>query len=207
MNRLNKFFLFGLFSILMLLACGKEEHTEQDDSNTANKITDVKKSSDAENSIYQFNGEWTNSQNEKMKLKDLEGKVQLVAMVFTHCGFACPRMIDNIKQVEKELPGKIKDKIGFVLVTFDVERDTPEKLRKYASEKHLDSHWTLLHGDEEQVRTLSMLLDVQYNELSGGMFNHSNILTILDQYGNISKQFEGLDINSKEVLNVIEQLN
>lgn len=210
MKRFIQFFALGLVLAGGLAACSKHEEKSEHGACCQKKDSDKKgatvMSQNTGNSIYQLTGDWTNAQNQKVELSQLKGKVQLVAMVFTHCGYACPRMVDNIKNIRQQLPEAIRNKVGVVLVSFDVARDTPERLKEYAAEKQLDNNWTLLHGDEEQVRTLSMLLHVQYDRLDDGSFNHSNILTVLDENGNISKQLEGLDIDSKNVANAIEQL-
>lgn len=191
-----------------LFSCDKAEvsnHSCCTKENSAQKTTNVNVNSD-KNSLYQLPGTWVNQQNEEVQLDQLKGKIRLVAMVFTHCGYACPRMVHNMKAVEKALPANLRDKVGYVLVSFDPERDTPERLEEYAEQNHLDPKWTLLHGDEGQVRIFSMLLQLQYSQLPDGNFNHSNILTILDEQGAIVKQFEGLDTNTENVLETIGQL-
>jgi protein SCO1/2 len=194
----------GLFS-----ACSKHEvkteHACCQKPGTEKSMVSDKKVNNS-NSIYQLTGEWTNQFNEKMTLKQLDGKVQLVAMIFTHCGYACPKMVGNMKAIEKQLPDQLKDKVGFVLITFDTERDTPKQLKKYAIQKQLDDNWVLLHGKSNQVRVLSMLLQIQYNQLPNGDFSHSNILTILDEQGAIAKQIEGLDTDTESALETIGQL-
>lgn len=209
MKRYLKFFALGLLLAGTFAACNKHEVKSEHGACCHKEGSEAKAmalSTNPENSIYQLNGKWTNAQNQQMELSQLKGKIQLVAMVFTHCGYACPRMVDNIKNIEQQLPEAIRKKVGVVLVSFDVERDTAERLKQYASEKQLDHSWTLLHGNEEEVRTLSMLLHVQYDKLNDGSFNHSNILTVLDEKGNIAKQLEGLDIDSKNVAEAIEHL-
>jgi protein SCO1/2 len=68
----------------------------------------------------------------------------------------------------------------------------------------LGSNWTLLHGTPDEVRLMSMLLNVQYIPLQGGGFNHSNIITILDETGSIYKRIEGLDISVTQAVKEIE---
>lgn len=201
----------GCFLLAALISsCAKHEvNTEHNCCKKPNGSTEAKLSEEAtnkNNSIYQLTGEWTNQFNEKVTLKQLEGKAQVVAMIFTHCAYACPKMVDNMKAIEKQLPAELKDKVGFVLITFDTERDTPERLKRYAAQKQLNDNWTLLHGTSNEVRILSMLLQIQYNQLPNGNFNHSNVLTILDKNGAIAKQIEGLDTDTESALETIGQL-
>lgn len=156
-------------------------------------------------SIYQLPGNWTNQDGHAEPLEALKGKVQITAMIFTHCGYACPRMVDNMKAIENRLPPSVRAKTGFVLISFDSEQDTPAQLKSFANARQLDGNWTLLHGSENQVRELSMLLQLQYEKLPGGNFNHSNIITILDSGGSILKQIEGLNPDIRAIANTVSQ--
>ncbi len=158
----------------------------------------------SENSVYQLPGEWTSADLEKISLKEFRGKIQIVSMIYTSCGFACPRIVENMRDIKDQLPDNIKNNVGFLLTSFDTERDTPEKLAEYAAQRDLEEDWHLLHGNEMQVRTLSMLLDTQYDELGGGFFNHSNVITILDEGGVIIAQFKGLTPDINEIVKTIK---
>ena len=115
-------------------------------------------------SVYQLDGEWVNQDNQSIKLTDLKGKIQVVAMIFSSCKYACPKIVDDMKKIEKQIPEDKKNKIGFTLISFDVDRDTPEQLKKFSKEMKLNEHWNLLRSNEQQVRELSMLLDVKYEK-------------------------------------------
>ncbi len=159
-----------------------------------------------EASVYDLPGTWTDQNNNQASLESLNGKVQVVAMIYTHCGYACPRIIDNMKAIASRLPANEKDKVGFVLITFDPERDSPQQLKAYATVKQLDNHWTLLQGSPDQIRELSMLLDLQYAQQPDGNFSHSNAITVLDKQGIIVKRIEGLTINPAEAATAITAL-
>ena len=157
-------------------------------------------------SIYQLPGSWTDQDNRIFSLNRLKGKVQVVAMVFTHCGYACPRIVEEMETIEDSLQPSDKKYVGFVLVTFDSERDTPSELRKFVVQKHLDDRWELLHGNADQVRELSMLMDVKYQKLSDGNYSHSNTVVVLDKQGNIARHFDGLGENTGMAVSAIHQL-
>src|SRR6516164_2938673 len=44
-------------------------------------------------SLYQLESSWTRHDNQTISLKQLRGKVQLIAMIFTHCPSSCPRLV------------------------------------------------------------------------------------------------------------------
>jgi protein SCO1/2 len=126
-------------------------------------------------------------------------------MIFTHCTYACPRLTTDIKNVENKLKDE-DGKVNYLLVSFDAERDLPDTLKKYAKDAGLDENWTLLHGDEEVVRTLSVLLNVQFAKDAEGNFSHSNIISVLDKNGVLNFQKEGLGTDPVEISKTVKQL-
>lgn len=158
-----------------------------------------------QDSIYVVDGTWTNQQGHAFEIASLQGAPTAIAMIFTHCGHACPTMVANMKEAQNTLPSNLRDRVQWVLITFDVEHDTPDALARYAQNQRLDSQWTLLHGTEAQVRMISMLLGIQYTLLENGHYNHSNILTILDHNGAITQQFEGLEAQTQKVVQAIQR--
>lgn len=176
-------------------SCCQKEHTVAKQS-----------SSQRDESLYQLTGFWVDQHNQKVELRQLQGKWQIVAMIFTSCGYACPRIVDNMQAIENKLPPEIKKQVSFLLVSFDEKKDTPERLLGYAVNHRLDSTWTLLHGNAAQVRMLSMMLNVKYDLLPGGSFNHSNVITLLNEEGMVAKRFEGLDLNAENTTREIEAL-
>ena len=52
---------------------------------------------EAQSSIYRLPGKWTDQHNHNLELNQLKGKVQVIAMIFTHCAYACPRIVQDMK--------------------------------------------------------------------------------------------------------------
>lgn len=160
----------------------------------------------ADESLYQLGGEWRTQDGDTLQLSKLKGKIPVVSMIFTRCTFACPRIVADIKRIEKQVPADKKDQVVFVLVSFDSERDSPEKLKAFAKEMKLDDKWILLHGNPEEVRELSMLLDVKYKKQPDGSFSHSNVITLLDQNGSIAAHVEGLGTDPQALVSTLKEL-
>lgn len=196
----------ALFLSVLLFSCSKNDvQGKKENMDKTEKMISVQKENITQNSLYQLSGAWTNQYGKEVSLNQLSGKVQVTAMIFTHCGYACPKMVDNMKAIEEKLPQGLKKKVDFLLISFDSKNDTSARLNQYATQKQLDDSWTLLHGNADQVRMLSMLLQIQYAPLQGGGFNHSNAITILDKNGDISQRIEGLDINIDQAVNAIKE--
>jgi len=154
-------------------------------------------------SIYQLPGKWMDQHDRQFSLDELKGKVQLVAMIYTHCGYACPRIVADMRAIEDSLPAAEKSQVDFVLVSLDPERDTPAELRQFATQKQLDNRWELLHGGADQVRELSMLLDVRYQRLADGNYTHTNAIVVLDKQGDVVRRFDGLADNARKAVSSI----
>ena len=155
-------------------------------------------------SVYQLPGTWTTAGGDSLSLQQLRGKVQVVAMIFTHCGYACPKIVENMKDIQHQLADR--NSVGFVLVTFDMARDSLSRLRAFAKEENLNRHWTILKGTPQLTRQLSMLLDISYAPLPNGDYRHSNIITILDVEGQIAQRLEGLEIDPTAAAAAITKL-
>ncbi|WP_019948655.1 SCO family protein [Hymenobacter aerophilus] len=155
-------------------------------------------------SVFQLPDTFETQDKKPLHLPELAGKPTLLAMVFTNCGYACPRLTDDMKAIETRLAAD--GQINYALVSFDVARDSAAQLKKYATEKDLGKNWVLLRGSEEAVRTLSVLLNVQYEKAADGNFSHANKLIVLDKNGVPRFQQEGLGVNPDETIRQIKTL-
>jgi len=144
-------------------------------------------------SLYNLEGDWLDQAGVSSPLSSLGGRVQLVSMVYTNCSFSCPRIMADMKRIEGELSEDIRSRVGFVLVSIDPKRDTPDRLAAFAESSRLDpGSWTLLNGSAGQIRELAALLGVKYRADGDGEFAHSNIITVLDEQGEIAHQRTGI---------------
>ena len=157
-------------------------------------------------SIYLAEGKWDNQHGDSLRLGDLKGKIPVVSMVFTKCTFACPRIVGDMQAIEKQVPAGKKDKVVFVLISFDSERDHTSELAQFTRQMKLGNNWQVLHGDAESVRELSMLLDVKYKKQENGDFTHSSSIALLDTEGAIASRVEGLGADPGPIIKKIESM-
>jgi len=154
-----------------------------------------------EKSLYQLDSTWTNDSGSAINLASLKGRPQVVAMFFANCAYTCPLLVHNMKQIEAALPENVRTNVGFVLVSFDSERDTPAALHNYRLQHQLDSRrWTLLHGNPDDVLELGALLGVKFKKDAQGQFMHSNVITFLNSEGEIAFQETGLNLSPAHVV-------
>lgn len=198
MKRTKYFLLILLFTV----SCNEQKRSAFTNNDA---VSHNENSGPSDESIFVLTDTFTDQDNRHIQLEDFAGKPTLISMIFTKCNYACPRLTADVKAIEDEL-GKKAEGVNFVLVRFDTERDTPEQLKKFQKEMKLDDRFTLLHGDEDAVRTLSVLLDIQYQQNANGDFSHSNLITALDRDGKIVWQKEGINSNHTQTIATLKEL-
>lgn len=157
-------------------------------------------------SIYNLNSNWKNRHGQQAKLSELSGKVPVLAMVYTHCEHACPRILADMKRIRDALSDKALDETRFVIVSIDPERDTPQRLAQFASENNLtEEQWTLLNGGQGDILELAALLGVKYKRISDTDFTHSNMITVLNKKGEVVHQRKKLEDQQGAIVKAIEQ--
>lgn len=84
---------------------------------------------------------------------DMLGRVWVADFVFTSCADACPRLQSKMRRIqERLLPLEQGGNIGLLSITVDPERDTPEKLQKYAQAFGArPGMWRYLTGEQKEV--------------------------------------------------------
>jgi protein SCO1/2 len=151
-------------------------------------------------SLYQLDSTWFDDNGHALKLASLRGRPQVVCMFFANCQSACPVMVHKMKQIEQALPENLRTNVGFLLVSFDPERDTPAVLHDYRVRNDLAiGRWSLLRGAADDVLELAALLGVKFKK-ENGQFMHSNMLTVLNCEGEIAFQEIGLSLSPERVV-------
>jgi protein SCO1 len=197
-----KIIIFSLFTVL-LFSCSdmsnKSAFTGEAPTHNTEPVGTI-----SSESIYQLTDTFQTQDKKNVTLSSFAGKPTVVGMIFTHCTYACPRLTADIKNIEEKLKSE-NGKVNYLLVSFDSQRDLPEQLKKFAHANELDNNWSLLHGNENAVRTLSVLLNVQFEKDAEGNFSHSNIISVLDKNGILVFQKEGLSADPVEIIGTIKQ--
>ncbi|MFN8392168.1 MAG: SCO family protein [Bdellovibrionota bacterium] len=153
--------------------------------------TELEPSESTPDSIYQVDSQWTASDGRQLRLSELAGKPRLIALFYASCASACPAIVDAMQRVERDI--QAGDELGFILVTFDTDEDTPAVLAQYAAKRRLDrTKWSLLRGGEDDTRELAVLLGSKYKKLAPRSFAHSNLIALLDKDGRIVARAKSL---------------
>jgi len=158
----------------------------------------------SENSVYQLKSKWKTETGKNIMLKELKGKKQIMAMVFTNCTYACPLIVNDMKKIELQIK---RNDVNFLLISIDPKRDTPEALMQYAKNNKLDlKRWHLITGDENSISELAAVLGFKYKKEADGSFSHSNIINVLNEAGEVAYQHFGLNQDVQDVLGELNKI-
>jgi protein SCO1 len=179
--------LLGIASWALISSCPTRDRAPLTEA-----AQEVSAEPDAGQSIYNLTSQWTDQFGVTGELGSLKGRVQVIAMGYTNCSYACPRIIGAMKRIEAAVP-----EAGFVIVSIDPERDTPEHLLHFAEGARLDrERYTLLHGNDADLLELAAVLGVKFRKDEQGGFVHSSVITVLDANGVIvyrQDDFDGIE--------------
>ncbi|MCT9000338.1 SCO family protein [Chelativorans intermedius] len=132
-------------------------------------------------------------------LEGLRSKVVVLHFIYAGCPDVCPLHADRIGEVQEmvnETP--MKDRVQFVTITTDPERDTPEVLEGYGPVHGLDptTNWVFLTSGpdkpEDTTRKLAEKFGHKFIVSDGGYQTHSVVTHIIDQNGQWVANFHGL---------------
>jgi protein SCO1/2 len=158
-------------------------------------------------SLHQVPTNWINQNSESLQIKNFAGQPLILAMFYGKCTETCPMLIQRTWKLYSSLSEETQEKINVLAVSFDYKNDSPEALKEYAEYEQLDlPGWHFVTADQTDIRQLATLLGVQYRERSDGHFDHSNLITVLDKFGNINHRIEGIIGDLVDDIKFIESL-
>jgi protein SCO1/2 len=120
------------------------------------------------------------------KLK--ENKIVLMYFGFLSCPVACPTTLSSMSAVFKELPKAKLDKLSFVYIDLDPERDSIEKIKEYVSYFHPKIVPISLGLDELGQFTSAFgiaFMKVPLKSAMGYTIDHSTDIIVLSPNGDI----------------------
>jgi len=157
-------------------------------------------------SIFDLESKWITQSKDSISFKDLSDKITVAAMVFTHCGSACPRIVADMQRIEKALSPAELQQVQFLLISMDPARDTPERFVEFSEKHQLNDNWLGISANDNATMEIANVLNVRVKRLSDGGFDHSNAIHLIDKNGNIAFQQNGLAQEPDEMIEKIKNL-
>ncbi|MDC7682602.1 SCO family protein [Asticcacaulis sp. BYS171W] len=115
----------------------------------------------------------------------LNKKWTAVFFGFTYCPDICPLTLQTLDQAKKKL-GKDGDKLQFVFITVDPERDTPEALKAYLSSGGFPQGVIGLTGTPDQIAAVAKAYRATYEKVGEGKdytMNHTSVIYLMNPKG------------------------
>jgi len=112
---------------------------------------------------------------------DLKGKSTVMYFGYTFCPEVCPTTLTDLAQW-MQMIGQDADRLNYVFVTVDPERDTPKVMHDYVSA--FDPRIRGLTGTSEQIAKVTKEYGVYYKRIptsdGGYVMDHSAVLYMMD---------------------------
>jgi protein SCO1/2 len=84
----------------------------------------------------------------------IKDKVFVISFLFTSCRDICPLAVARLAQAQQKLGDRMGRDVFFYSISIDPERDTPERLKKYAETFGAGPGWTFLTGAPEDIKLI-----------------------------------------------------
>jgi protein SCO1/2 len=124
---------------------------------------------------------------QRFQLSELDGQVVIMFFGYTSCPDVCPVTLTDFLRIRSKL-GNQAEKVSFVFVTVDPERDTPERMNKYLT--NFDPAIIGLTGERAELESVWSSYGVYEAKVDGGsednyLVDHSSRIYVIDADGNL----------------------
>jgi protein SCO1/2 len=107
-----------------------------------------------------YDFELTDHNGRPAKLSQYRGKTVFFAFGFTHCPSICPATLAHFVAIKEALPADVRDKVQFLFVSVDPQRDSPERLKEWVT--FFDPDFIGLTGDTTKLRGIAYKYKATY---------------------------------------------
>lgn len=158
---------------------------------------------------------FTDENGERLTNEDLRGSLTLYNFTYTDCGEGCLATGPVMKDVQEMVAGMDTGGIPFqqVTVSFDPERDTPERLLNYAESLDADrSTWHFATGEPTRLKNvIGGGFSAFYNKEDDGDFKFDPMFVLVDGWGIIRAKYRTgapeLEIIERDINMIVEEAN
>jgi len=129
--------------------------------------------------------ELTTHEGKRLSSAELAGTPFALFFGFTHCPDVCPTTMLELSNAMKAL-GADADRMRFLFVSVDPERDTPEQLKLYLS--NFDPRITGLVGTPQEIAAVAKAYRAIYEKVptkDGYTYNHTALVYLMGRDGRL----------------------
>jgi protein SCO1/2 len=104
----------------------------------------------------------------------VKGKIVIISFIYTSCTDICPLTTARMAQLEEKLGDMVGRDVFILSMTVDPERDTPQRLKEYATAFRTGPGWSFVTGKPEDIRAINY----KFGERSQILSEHRNEMVI-----------------------------
>lgn len=128
------------------------------------------------------------TEGRRVQIADLRGKAVLVGFVYTTCGGVCPATTHRMYRAQEALrdAGLWGERVEFVSISLDPERDSSAVLRRYAEvyDANLES-WHFVTGAKARVDRVIADWGMWARVNAQGVLDHPSRIFLVDPAGRV----------------------
>ena len=161
----------------------------------------------------------TNHEGKKFTFADYRGKALAITFIYRECPLPefCIKMSSQFADIANRVASDsdAKDKIRLLSISFDPERDTPEKLKQYGlgylgkDAKDDLTVWNLAVGTDNEVRAVADFFGLKYETDAADktQINHSLVTAVIAPDGKVTRIFSGGRWTPDDLLGELKNLS
>jgi protein SCO1/2 len=129
----------------------------------------------------------------------MDGGVWVVDFFYTTCPGPCPALTSRLSALHRQFAAN--PRVGFLSISSNPEKDTPEVLKLYADKFGADARWRFLTGDKAQIFSVAnegFKMGLTEGAADGEPVTHGTRLLLVDAEGWVRGIYEGVGEQSDE---------
>ncbi|HTX77921.1 MAG TPA: SCO family protein [Terracidiphilus sp.] len=151
-----------------------------------------------------------NQDGRTIALNQFRGKELLITFIYTRCPLPnfCPLVTHNFADIDRQLSADpaVYRKTHLLCVSFDLENDTPARLRAYGATyigsdaKDAFAHWDFAVPDEKTLEKMALYFDVGITHGPDSSITHTLSTTLIGADGKVIQFYPGNEWTVSQVL-------
>ncbi len=148
-----------------------------------------------------------NQDGKEIALSTLFDKPLVVSFIYTNCPNICPAVTANLAVAIGKARKLYGDSFRALSISFDVDKDTPELMKKYGANFRQDTDsWIFAVAKKETVTQLTDAFGFVYIPSPDGSFNHTTMVSIVHKGGALIHHIYGVDFSEEQFVKVLKIL-
>ena len=148
----------------------------------------------------------TDQMHKKVSLSQYAGKVVALNFIYTSCALPnfCYRISNNFGVLQRRFREQLGRDLVLLTVTFDPQRDQPERLAHYAENWKADpATWHFLTGSVPDVQRVTDMFGMDYFP-DEGLMNHSLHTAVIDRQRKLVANIEGNQFTADQLADLVK---